>query len=461
MSQTAAEKAALLQIIADCKAAVRRHDDSSDSDETEVAYGTNRGNKLKRKARQVHAGSLDEPTGKKLTPELIEYNGRQRTILYRNTTKREEPEEPRPPGPGRKRKQKASASIEDESPVDPDPYAKIRLEDLLAPVVEPKEIPNHPALSVPYKSRHLTDLCDQVLDIICAEHKHLVTIKRLLTHLLGDDPWVTGDKMESVVVPKFIQEAQAMIQEREKAKAAAAAESQQKETQSTIPDGDVEMVDSSRADEVAEKEPANQVPAKSPVPKVEHPSPPDGFAETAGESSSAAQNKLAAVAAAVQNPPLPPLPAVVSNGGPDPMQITDGATPAPTGLPVGVDPYEIVNCTSPWFYPPARDDDARNFGLPAQEAEETRQLLLLAVQKEEEFIRGLERVRAMLLKADRQRRDVWSWCRADGAPEQSDGEDYVDLEYWGLKAGDLIKGAEEEEEEDPKGKKTARTSRRN
>ncbi|KAK6529257.1 hypothetical protein TWF281_008436 [Arthrobotrys megalospora] len=450
MSQTAAEKAALLQIIADCKAAVKRHDDSSDSDETDVAYGTNRGNKLKRKARQVHAGSLDEPTGKKLTPELIEYHGRQRMILYRNTGRRDEPEEQRAPGSGRKRKQKGNAiSIEDEGPGDSDPYANIHLETLLAPAVEPKDIPNHPALSLPYKSRHLTDLCDQVLDIICAEHKHLVTIKRLLTHLLGDDPWVTGDKMESVVVPKFIQEAQTMIEEREKAKAAAGVESQPKETQSTIPDGDVEMVDSGRPDDGVEKQPTKDVPAKSPIPKVEHPSPPDGFTETAGESSSAAQNKQA------QNPP------VALNGDSNAMQISNDAVPAPTALPAGVDPYEIVNCTSPWFYPPTRDDDARNFGLPAQEAEETRQLLLLAVQKEEEFIRGLERVRAMLLKADRQRKQVWNWCRADGAPELSDGEDYVDLEYWGLKEGDLVKGAEEEEEEDPKGKKTARTSRRN
>ncbi|EGX49841.1 hypothetical protein TWF173_001770 [Orbilia oligospora] len=451
MSQTAAEKATLLQIIADCKAAVRRHDDSSDSDETEVAYGTNRGNKLKRKARQVHAGSLDEPTGKKLTPEVIEYNGRQRMILYRNTGKRDEPEEQRAPGSGRKRKQKANANIEEEGPVDLDPYANIHLETLLAPAVEPKDIPNHPALSIPYKSRHLTDLCDQVLDIICAEHKHLVTIKRLLTHLLGDDPWVSGDKMESVVAPKFIQEAQAMIQERERAKAVASElESQPKETQSTIPDGDIEMLDSARPDEGAEKLPTNEVPAKSPIPKVEHPSPPDGFAEAAGESSSTAQNRLP------QNPP-----AAVTNDDPNVMQIIDGTTSAPAGLPAGVDPYEIINCTSPWFYPPARDEDARNFGLPPQEAEETRQLLLLAVQKEEEFIRGLERVRAMLLKADRQRKDVWNWCRADGAPDLSDGEDYVDLEYWGLKEGDLVKGAEEEEEEDPKGKKTARTSRRN
>ncbi|KAJ6259496.1 hypothetical protein Dda_5133 [Drechslerella dactyloides] len=450
MAQTAAEKATLLQIIADCKAAVKRHDDSSDSDEADVAYGTNRGNKLKRKARQVHAGTLDEPTGKKLTPELIDYNGRQRMVLYRNTTKRDELED-RPAQAGRKRKQKqVSTGADEDSPSEEDPYAGIHLETLLAPAVEPKDIPNHPALSIPYKSRHLTDLCAQALDIICAEHKHLVTIKRLLTHFLGDDPWVTGDKMESMVVPRYIQEAQRMIDERERSKVVAeeGGRSTEPQTQSTVPDNDIEMVDSEKTGENAEK--AARAPAKSPIPKMEHPSPPDGFPETAAESSSSTQNRAAGTTA--QNPPVDVA---------DPKSTQGASSAIPATLPAGVDPYEIVNSTSPWFYPPVRDEEARNFGLPAQEAEETRQLLLLAVQKEEEFIRGLERVRAMLLRADRRRKEVWNWCRADGAPELSDGEDYVDLEYWGLKEGDLIKGVEDEEEEDPKGKRTARTSRRN
>ncbi|EWC43973.1 hypothetical protein DRE_01325 [Drechslerella stenobrocha 248] len=453
MSQTAAEKAALLQIIADCKAAVRRHDDSSDSDETDLAYGTNRGNKLKRKARQVHAGSLNEPTGRKLAPEVIDYNGRQRMVLYRNTTKREESEE-RPLPSGRKRKQKQIvAGGEEDSPSEEDPYGSIRLDSLLAPVLEPKDITTHPALSLPYKSQHLTDLCAQALDIINGEQKHLVTIKRLLTHLLGDDPWVTGDKMESEVVPRYIQEAQKMITERERQKTATDEEGKDKEpqTQSTVPDSDVEMLDNEKVGEGVDKPVASEAPAKSPVPKMEHPSPPDGFPETAGESATSIQNR--GTGAAPQNP---------TDGPPDVSPApTSQPGIAPTTLPAGVDPYEIVNSTSPWFFPPARDEEARSFGLSAQEAEETRQLLLLAVQKEEEFIRGLERVRSMLLKANRQRKEVWNWCRADGAPDLSDGEDYVDLEYWGLKEGDLIKGAEEEEEEDPKGKRAARASRRN
>ncbi|KAF3910327.1 hypothetical protein ABW21_db0208141 [Orbilia brochopaga] len=330
--------------------------------------------------------------------------------------------------------------------------ANLRPQALLAPAVEPKDIPNHPALSIPYKSRHLTDLCAQALDIICSEHKHLVTIKRLLTHFLGDDPWVTGDKMESTVVPRYIQEAQRMIDERERSKAApeSGGQSTQPQTQSTIPDNDVEMVDGGKTGENAEKS-AARAPAKSPIPKMEHSSPPDGFPETAAESSTSVQNRSAGATA--PNPSSVPI---------EPQAAQGTSSVIPTTLPAGVDPYEIVNSTDPWFFPPARDEEARNFGLAAQEAEEARQLLLLAVQKEEEFIRGLERVRAMLLKADRQRKQVWDWCRADGAPELSDGEDYVDLEHWGLKEGDLIKGsAEEEEEEDPKGKRTARTSRRN
>ncbi|KAF3939540.1 hypothetical protein ABW19_dt0209916 [Dactylella cylindrospora] len=250
--------------------------------------------------------------------------------------------------------------------------------------------------------------------------------------------------MESVVVPNYIQEAQKMIDEQERLKAATEEErrSREAQTQSTIPDNDIEMLDGDKPGDKPER-PALEAPAKSPVPKVEHPSPPDGFPETAAESSTQARGN--------------PTPAASQS-----TQVVSVVEPTsqPT-LPAGVDPHEVVNSTSPWFYPPEHDEEARNFGIPAYEAEETRQLLLLAVQKEEEFIRGLERVRDMLLRADRMRKEVWDWCRADGAPEMSDGEDYVDLERWGLKEGDLLKGAEEEEEEDPKGKKTVRNSRRN
>ena len=97
--------------------------------------------------------------------------------------------------------------------------------------------------------------------------------------------------------------------------------------------------------------------------------------------------------------------------------------------------------------PPEAHPEDRNFGLPGAEAEETRRLLLLYVQKQEEICRGAARLHDDLLKARRMRDDVFNSCKAEGhAGEMSDGEDWYDREEWGLDA-ELKKGMDEDEEE--------------
>lgn len=127
----------------------------------------------------------------------------------------------------------------------------------------------------------------------------------------------------------------------------------------------------------------------------------------------------------------------------------------------------------PFFFPPNYAVD-RDFGIPANEAEETRRLLLAAVQRQEEFMRGLNKVYSGLLQAKRKKQDVWRWCRAmEGVREHqatktrrdiseiteeemlaglSDNEDWYDKDEWQLEQP-LLKGKEEEEEEE-KTKKT-------
>ncbi|KAI9827568.1 MAG: hypothetical protein M1832_004918 [Thelocarpon impressellum] len=101
----------------------------------------------------------------------------------------------------------------------------------------------------------------------------------------------------------------------------------------------------------------------------------------------------------------------------------------------------------PLFLLPAHTRPDTNFSLPGPEAEETRRLLLSYVQKQEEVCRGAERLHSGLLRADRLRRTVALWSRAEAhVGEMSDGEDWVDLEEWGLEEG-LKKGREEDEEE--------------
>lgn len=113
----------------------------------------------------------------------------------------------------------------------------------------------------------------------------------------------------------------------------------------------------------------------------------------------------------------------------------------------------------PWFQYPANCQPDTNFGLPAAEAEDMRKSLLLYVQKQEQVVREAVTLANGLLKADRMRRGVWQACRAEGhVGELSDGEDWYDLDEWGLDK-DLLKGKEEVEEEE-EGRRGGRGRRR-
>lgn len=101
----------------------------------------------------------------------------------------------------------------------------------------------------------------------------------------------------------------------------------------------------------------------------------------------------------------------------------------------------------PFFLAPPKSHPDRDLGLPPNEAEETRKLLQLYIQKQEEVCRGAKRIHEGLLKADQNRRAVLEWAKSEGHLENEDGEDWYDKEYWGLEE-DLKKG-ENEEDEDP------------
>ena len=112
----------------------------------------------------------------------------------------------------------------------------------------------------------------------------------------------------------------------------------------------------------------------------------------------------------------------------------------------------------PMFLPPPNAKMDRNLGLPENEAEDIRRLLALYVQKQEEVCRGASRLHMGLLKAERLRKDVLHWSKAEAhcGPnrDMSDGEDWYDKEEWGL-TEDLKKGQDEEEEDtQTTGKKT-------
>ena len=89
----------------------------------------------------------------------------------------------------------------------------------------------------------------------------------------------------------------------------------------------------------------------------------------------------------------------------------------------------------------------------------TRRLLQLWVQKQDEVIRGTRKLYEGLLKADRLRKTVLKWSKAEAHSgpnrEMSDGEDWYDKEEWGL-VDDLKKGHDEEEEDQQQTQKKTR-----
>lgn len=112
----------------------------------------------------------------------------------------------------------------------------------------------------------------------------------------------------------------------------------------------------------------------------------------------------------------------------------------------------------PLYLMPESARPGRDFGLPPDEAEDTRRLLMAFVQKQEEVVRGAEKLYEGLLRADRMRQTVFKWCKAEGhVGEMSDGEDWYDKEEWGLDE-DLKKGqGDEEEDTTTQGKKSRKT----
>ena len=109
----------------------------------------------------------------------------------------------------------------------------------------------------------------------------------------------------------------------------------------------------------------------------------------------------------------------------------------------------------PLFLIPEAALPDKDFGLPPSEADETRRMLTMYVQKQEEVCRGAEKIYDGLLEADRKRKSVFKWCKAEGhVGEMSDGEDWYDKEEWGLE-DDLRKGHNDDEDDNViQGKKT-------
>ncbi|KAI9655316.1 MAG: hypothetical protein M1821_005463 [Bathelium mastoideum] len=492
------------------KKAIAREDDASDSDDSIVNY-TNRGNKLKRKAKYVQEGKLNNPSGPQAYRRAIEHAGYIRDIISRNPARFDEDGDEIEDD-----EYSESAEINDE-----DPYSGIVIEDILGPLTSVADLPKHPSLSVPYTSQAIKELADNAAEMVRRENATLCRMKQLFTKLRGDETWAPcgifetdndrllfarsqGGSSASRASPSqraqpsdsFRRDPAAIDGGNKFALAPVPVHNRNGTTGHGAPNAyrsnggggktnfqgeSIAAMDMSNSNLDVRGQKDNAQPQENydlaPLSSlVNTSSNPDGSSvqidQADGRSSAIAAISASAhlenggsAAVPYQNgdQELPDAPTddgeeeATTSSEPLSHRMT---TRAQAKAPLSKDPSSSPT-TSPetWIHPifsvPASAIPDKDFGLPGAEAEETRKLLLLYVQKQEEVVRGVRSLHDGLLRANRMKENVFEWSKAEGhLGEMSDGEDWYDKEKWGLDA-DLVKGREEEEDEtNLPGKKT-------
>lgn len=289
------------------KEALARDEDSASSDEEPSPYEirTNRGNKLKRGARDAYEGKIAIGANRRHHIEVIEYAGRRKAVVYKRRKVVYEED--------------GNADKEENEPdSDSDnPYADIKLDDLLSPITYPGDVPHHPALKRIYQNSVTKWLAMRALDTILEEQKPVVQLAKLMSVFLGDDPsYILSEKLN---LPEYNNK-----------------------------EGDGALYGTNGS-------------------------------STGGGSNSNGEEKAD-----------------------ETRRITRG---------------QISQEVEPFFALPDISID-RDFGIQSDAAEETRQLTQIALQRSEEFIRCMVKIRMDLLKADRYRKLVYRMCQ--GFNEEDD-----------------------------------------
>lgn len=371
---------------------------------------------------------------------------------------------------------------------------------LLAPLTAVTDLPHHPTLSRPFTTKSLTDLAVQARNLMHKENVALWKVRPLLTRLTGDHTWINCEKVlgpsdleyfsddfTTRLLSKGQNGSTADTERIASPKANGGSTTEHSEIlngsngdkpdtsdadheQEKGADQDVSMVDSSAAPEAESTEPSKQ---KDVAPSSEEGLGigQDKILETgkeAAEESKDGPNGDTSSEKKVE-------PAKQDRKGNGDVEMTDhgAADTVHAELPKSASDHNDIHSRAvsatpvasdesfihPIFLAPATAHPDRDNGLPEQEAEDVRRLLQLYVQKQEEVCRGTKKLYEGLLKADRLRKTVLKWSKAEAhvgpGREMSDGEDWYDKEEWGL-TDDLKKGQDEEEEDTTQTQKKTR-----
>ncbi|KAI1211331.1 RXT2-like protein [Annulohypoxylon truncatum] len=482
------------ETIAAMKKARKRKAYDSDSDE-EVHYHGNRGHKLMKRARFVHEGQLAPPSGPEVYKEVVNHAGYQRAIISRNPVLIDD------------------EGYEIDSDDDQDyiqdvtdtaaefnPYANVRLENILAPLTSVTDLPTHPTLSRPYTSKTLTDLAKQGCNIMQKENAALWKVKHLQTKLVGDHIWAPCELMlgpndieyyrndymdyNSQAPGSVKSDANALSPEDARARASKSAKTAAKDevptgvnekapTNGEQPEnGDTTMVDAELPVDTNTMTPESEARNRKVVSGDNGqdivPGNKSSKTDLVENGQSAATDSINGVknlhiADHVNGSATNSVVASAKQGDAEKaVQASKGAEHGDSRAGSVMSEFTDEPPIHPLFLPPRSARPDRDLGIPEAEAEDMRRLLQSYVQKQEEVCRGAKRLYEGLLRADRMRKTVLQWAKYEahvGANrDMSDGEDWYDKEEWGLE-DDLKKGQDEEEEDTTQTTKKTRTRR--
>ncbi|KAB8748969.1 hypothetical protein FH972_026520 [Carpinus fangiana] len=516
------------EAITGMKKALARDDDASDSD-VSIKHPTNRGNKLKRKARFVQEGRLDQADGPRVYKRKLNYNGYQREIISKNPA--------RVDADGDVFDDEEEESNPDLTDAEDDPYEEVKLEDLLMPLTNAADLDKHPSLSVPYKSRVIEEMIQSAQDMVFREQRSLYRMRQVLTQFRGDERWIPCGTLQQendiftltfppreVVMSAAPSIATDLIQTNANwdtmsgvnlIKGLEDAADPTRQTNEQVEE-DREMADITSSNTVAAGqehevgEPTGAVTseAEAAAGKTEsnghhilkteetethniterdnnqeqNGDQSNGIARATNGADGHAQGREEQAGQTGEGEEAGP--EVDENEenskaegddetGEQPhrmttrarAQATDNPTTPPGSRPLTPQTDSGAPLVHPFFNVPPSCVPQPSLGLHGNLADDTRRLLASYVQKQEEVVRQAEALLNGLMKTRRLRNTVWSWCRAEGhVGEMSDGEDWYDMEEWGLDEP-LKKGEEVDDDGDVgptvAGSKTRGRNRRN
>ncbi|UKZ76635.1 hypothetical protein TrVFT333_004342 [Trichoderma virens FT-333] len=451
----ASQQVIFAETIAGMKKAFKRRAYESDSD-SEIDSFTNRGNKLKKRARFAHKGQLMPTAGPGAYKESVEYAGVQRSIIHRNPPLVDDDGYEFDSDDDESRVEEAILSA-----AELNPYANIRLEHILAPLTASTDLPTHPVFSKPFTSHTLTELVKQSSGIMQKENRSLWQVRHLWTSLCGDSTWVPCSTMVGTNDIDFYTKNNEAHPPQDLSKAGDNVSSPSNVNGEKKPDASApHTAGTNEPAKSDEKGAAASADADVPMGDAESPGkrktppkqdeametddavPKEQSDETQDAKKKTAKAHLMATLGEIQTAESHQTKIQVKTSQENPEAKQDAE----------------ASYIHPMFLPPSNASLDRNLGLPDAEAEDIRRLLALYVQKQEEVCRGAARLHMGLLRAQRLRKDVLDWSKAEAhcGPnrDMSDGEDWYDKEEWGL-TEDLKKGQDEEEEDTATaGKKT-------